>query len=456
LCAAHHGCQELVAKLVEAGADKDAVDRDGYSPLATAAAAGHVQLVPLLATPSNINRPVARRSWTALHRAAAVGDVCVVEALLAAGAAMDIPDDSGCSALNIAVMYQQTGAAALLLSALAKGWSNKDSKARGVALLAAAGVDPINRKLSAPRCARLLGVVLDVLGPGVAAEVCQAVQQQLEEDWEQRLKSLCGTKPRFGLNHLAEALLLGWMETEERLHAARQPLVARLQRLVPGSGTWSLRFSEPQQQHQQQEHQQTEVTTQQRQVEQHQHVVAAAELAAGAGQQQCALELLQQLAALHLQQQPCRPGTRWALFKAGLTTATYTRVGKLPAGTKPADAAAVWEHASCFRPPAVYTTFLAAWVRAWRQLRQMPQEMAGVMVAAVEAALQHKAPSGLRSGRLQRAQQLARGQGCRITAVRMCRAALLTAACALAATTLPWARRRWGGSKGKASGKSSG
>ena len=85
-------------------------------------------------------------------------------------------------------------------------------------------------------CTQLLDVALDVLEPGVVGEVCQAVQQQLQDEYDrldenEQVYSARGWLPR---SSLAEALLHGWVEAEERLHAARQPLVARLQRLVPG------------------------------------------------------------------------------------------------------------------------------------------------------------------------------------------------------------------------------
>jgi hypothetical protein len=43
--------------------------------------------------------------------------------------------------------------------------------------------------------------------------------------------------------------------------------------------------------------------------------------------------------------------------------------------------------ARSFHPPGVYTTFLAAWVEARRQLQQqLPQDVAAAVVAAVKAA----------------------------------------------------------------------
>jgi hypothetical protein len=316
--------------------------------------------------------------------------------------------------------------AALLLAALAKRWGNKDAKARGVALVAAAVVAVASDTEYVPRCAQLLGVVLDVLGQGVAGEVCSVVQHQLREGWKQHPEGQRGTAPPAGHNHLAEALLLGWLETEERLHAARQPLVARLQRLVPGvgSGDWQLDQGEQQRQQQQQQQQQTDAIVQEQQLQQQATLVVEAELAAAAGEQQQALQMLQQVAALHLRQQPCGTGMRWGVFRTSLVRAVHTWLGQLPADIDPAEAKAVGQRARLFRPSRVYTTLLAARVAARRQLQQLPREVAGTVVAAMQAAQQQL----LRQQQRQEQQQLRRRRR-----KAMEEAAWVAGACAVAA-----------------------
>jgi hypothetical protein len=89
------------------------------------------------------------------------------------------------------------------------------------------------------RCAQLLGMVIDELGPEVAGLVCQELQQQsfikagylppgsvdFRTFWQTyRI-------PDRDHSYLAEALLLGWLQAENR-----RRIPARLQRLVPGVG----------------------------------------------------------------------------------------------------------------------------------------------------------------------------------------------------------------------------
>lgn len=63
--AAGKGYQELVTRLLDAGADRDAVDHQGPTPLWQAAEGGHAHLVPLLATPANIN--LTTMTWAGPH-----------------------------------------------------------------------------------------------------------------------------------------------------------------------------------------------------------------------------------------------------------------------------------------------------------------------------------------------------------------------------------------------------
>jgi hypothetical protein len=278
-------------------------------------------------------------------------------------------------------------------------------------------------------CIKLLEVVLDVLGPAMAREVCQAVQKLVQDEydrledgygpvnlgkgmtWEQGdYTGVAGVKMgwREGqCSRLAEALLLGWVRAEERLHAAQQPLVMRLQRLVPRVG------GQCQQQQEQEQHLE--------QVRQRLGgLVQEAALAAAAEQEQRALGLLAEFAALHLRDQQLHGANHaaaasgssthssmsssscssvdvrmWGVVDCGLRAAARIHVQAAQRKGMADDEcfvskAEVSQRACSFRPEGVYTTFLSAWVRARQQLQQLPQEMAATVVAAVNAAQQQQ------------------------------------------------------------------
>jgi hypothetical protein len=395
--AAYHGCRELVAKLVQAGADREAVTTVGATPLTAAVAQGHVELVPLLATPGNIDLAIHTAgvnglfagSVTAMFAAAAKGQESMVAALLETGAAAEAYDSLGQSALGIAARHTNMGVVALLLSALGKQWYDQHALAQTQAHVTGAVKMLACKESDGPCCARLLEVVLDVLGLGVAGEVIDAVQQQLQEEWERPRPPL---PPAQGSqrqdSYLAQALLLGWVTAEERLYAARHPLAERMQRLALALKTSGV------EQQQQSRYQGSGLSVRA-------GLLADAELAAAAGQEQQALDLLGQFAALHVEQPP-RTAVEFQLqIHSGMLTAVQTRLeaASASANTQYVPSAAATERASSFRPPGVYTTFLSAWVGARRQLQQLPQEVVDTAVKAVKAA-QGQAPTGLSGGQL--------------------------------------------------------
>jgi ankyrin repeat protein len=424
--AAAAGSTELVAKLVQAGADRDKVYQTGATPLWLAAAAGHAALVPLLFTPANINlagpegvKPLiaavqrgddavvaalltakadpnvcGSHGNSALVLALQQGHTTVVTTLLAAGAKADSSNSSGSSVLSVALQCGHTQMLSLVLGALAKQCVQQ--KHHRLVELVAAEVAPLtvprNKLLS---CAQLLEVVLDVLGPAVAGEVCTAVQQQLQqalEDPPAGGASWISDSQRsyfVQISYLAEALLLGWLGAAERLHVARQPLVARLQRLVVqrGSGVTDVgqREQQPVQQGRDLKHQL-------------QKLVEGAAQAAAAGQQRFALHLLGELAALHLQHSSSwDDAIRGADSIAEVIWGGMLLAGLRGRGARPylmeghEDYMMDIQKTSSFRPPGVYTTFLAAWAGARRQLQQLPREVAGVTVTGVKAAQQQQA-----------------------------------------------------------------
>jgi ankyrin repeat protein len=127
--AAHAGCTEVVAKLVEAGADRNAVDSWQATPLWCAVWAGHVQLVPLLGTPSNINQPAAGVS--PLLAATQQSHLPAVAALLAAGAAVGTDPCSRDSPLATAAAKGHKRMVALLLEALVRECGQQDEQQQG-------------------------------------------------------------------------------------------------------------------------------------------------------------------------------------------------------------------------------------------------------------------------------------------------------------------------------------
>jgi ankyrin repeat protein len=457
--AACSGRPELVTRLLELGADRDTLDKYGAYPLWYATLEeDRAQLVPLLATPANID--AVRWGHTSLWYAAAQGIVQTAAALLAAGAAPDTCDKEGRSALRMAMQHGHTQVMRLLLTALAKSSSSSSSSSASsggdsggssssqekhssnhtqqqqgqpkLVRLVAADLAPLARRLEgALRCAQVLGVVLDVLGLELAEQVCQAVQQQLQQEREQAadLTWLSGT---YQASYLAEALLLGCAGAEEQLHAARQPVVARLQHLVPELGPLDEQGQKGEGPQGSWEQQETALDIGQLQQLKKQMAQAAA-----AGEEQRAISLLEEVAALYfsVQQQQQRKhcqgsGTHSSLGphqrpRAVLQqSASHHTQGSSSAAAQTdacpsidsqllvqqglqeaaelrhlpeqgcSDAASLqdkWQ-ARSFHPPGVYGAFLASWVGVRRQLQQLPQEKVATVVAAVQAAREQRGP----------------------------------------------------------------
>jgi ankyrin repeat protein len=326
--AARDGSVERVQNLLDAGAKKDGLTTSLATPLWYAAASGHAQLFPLLATPRSLDFP-ARGYARPLHVAAEGGHVLMVEQLLAAGAEPEPYDMGWHSPLNLAVQQCHLPVVSLLLEALVRrssgtGQQEREQQRRrreeeaaeqyekqqalrfprlpavghtqpsqrrppprDLVLPVSLAMAPLARRLQdAPRCTWFLGVVLDMLGPDTAGQVCQKVHQELQFEWgASESTSLYGIGwQSIGRdnNRLAEALLLGWLGAE-----ARRLVPARLQRLVPGVAS-----SQQQQQQQQPE------DGQQQQQQQGKEAV----LAISAGHQQQASDLLQAWVGGHLQQ----------------------------------------------------------------------------------------------------------------------------------------------------------
>jgi ankyrin repeat protein len=426
--AACFGHSELVSLLLAAGADKDAVDADGATPLLLAALAGR-----RLASPGDMR-------WLRYHSKASPSAAAkaVVAVLLAEGAQANTHNSIGCSALTAAAaVCGQMEVVELLLAALVKECGQQQQEQAVLVSLVADAVALLAMQLEGTqRCSDLLEVVLDVLGPQLLQQVCGDVQQQLQTEFEQPQSQARGYRMAawddrrtkgFRVSRLAEALLLGWVQTQQRLHAARQLVVAPLQRLVLYRGC-----AAGQQQQRWQRQSISRLSSwlgrQPRKLlswlwpvdKQLQGMVQLAECAAAAGDGGRAHALLEQIWSLYLQQQgqgaastgasssiavpsagtPPNSGNRAGpgsdcsvsrLVESGLLLATVSHwAASRRWGRAAAPAEVALQRAASFRAPGVYTTFLEAWVAARRELQQVPQEVVQTVVAAVAAAQQQQ------------------------------------------------------------------
>ena len=113
--AAGAGCVQVVEKLISAGADPNALDAGGHSPLYRASSCGRAEptVRALIAAGARVNACGATRS-TALHQAARFGNVRVAAALLEQGADVNAKDSRGLTPLNRAINCRRRDVAELL------------------------------------------------------------------------------------------------------------------------------------------------------------------------------------------------------------------------------------------------------------------------------------------------------------------------------------------------------
>ena len=113
--AAMNGHSNVVKLLLEAGADKDAVDRDWMTPLHWAARIGDLESVKLLLEAGANKNATNEYFVTALHYAAKFGHLEVVKLLLEADADKHAVDSSGKTCLDCAIWSGQFKVVRLLL-----------------------------------------------------------------------------------------------------------------------------------------------------------------------------------------------------------------------------------------------------------------------------------------------------------------------------------------------------
>ena len=113
--AAKEGNIEAVKKHLAAGADVNAKNEDGGTPLLRAAWGGHKEIAELLiANGADVNVKSGRTATTPLHLAAYKGHKEVVELVIAKGADVNAKGDAGDTPLDWAISRKRTETADLL------------------------------------------------------------------------------------------------------------------------------------------------------------------------------------------------------------------------------------------------------------------------------------------------------------------------------------------------------
>ena len=103
-CAVQYEQMDAAIYLLNLGADKNSVNKAGQTPMATAAQAGAVTFVDLLAQQAGVALDTkTNEGWTPLTLAAYFGHTAAVVRLCAAGAQQNLPNGMGVSPLMVAI-----------------------------------------------------------------------------------------------------------------------------------------------------------------------------------------------------------------------------------------------------------------------------------------------------------------------------------------------------------------
>ncbi len=119
MLACRAGAQEIVATLLQAGADPNYLDTDGETPLHVASYEGHCGIVAILLQHGASPLSQTEEGKTPLMNAAQGGNVASLDLLLAAGASVVSADEEGRTALHWAVAggHDETEVVAKLVEA---------------------------------------------------------------------------------------------------------------------------------------------------------------------------------------------------------------------------------------------------------------------------------------------------------------------------------------------------
>jgi carboxypeptidase D len=182
--AARTGQLAVLASQLAQGAEMDARDQEGMTPLLLAAQRGHPEMVRLLLAAGADVGARDRQGRTALHYAAMSGDREVLVELLGAGAEVDIRDLSGETALHLAARRFRAEAVDVLLAAGADPNAANAAGQTPLHVLGSAAREPDERFVEQlyPIAARLIAAGAD---PSVIAGGFPALQAPEEQEGEE-------------------------------------------------------------------------------------------------------------------------------------------------------------------------------------------------------------------------------------------------------------------------------